>query len=156
MSKFSQKAFTLLEVLAIVVIVSILSVMAMTGYTELTRDTHETNAKKAMMDLSIELEKHRASNFTYGGFPTSTLDVRSGDTTTPVRYTITIVSSATGNAAIGAITAMNGVGWAMRALPATGSTGFPALLMTSDGVRCKNDTVAAVTYASCGTGTQDW
>ncbi|MCH7316942.1 MULTISPECIES: type IV pilin protein [Acinetobacter] len=161
--------FTLVELMLVLIIVAILTAIALPSYQNYARRANAAAAQQEMQKLAEQLERHKSRNFSYKGFnaqylynstgttpfdaSTQTLTVPLNATGAAVRYTLTIVDGMTTNPLLSAASA-TGQSWAIRATSADVQN-F-SFLMTSSGLRCQNKTSANITYATCGTGGENW
>ncbi len=60
-----QKGFTLIELMIVAVIVAILAAIALPSYEGTMRKNRRVDAQAALMDLSLEMERHFSVNNTY-------------------------------------------------------------------------------------------
>ena len=158
----SAKGFTLVELMIVVVIVAIFAAIAIPSYQEYVRRAIAAQAQQEMQRISTELERSKARNFNYLGFP-STVVLPVGATGAAIQYTITVSDGADVSRSL-TDSAATGQSWVMRGIWKTAETtnvdNF-SFLMTSSGVRCKNKTKANITAtnvnnATCGTGREEW
>lgn len=156
MIKKPESGFTLIELMVVIVIIGIISVAIVRGFSRFNANAEETRAQKQMMDLSLQLEKHRSENLTFKGFATTSINLPAGSTGTKIRYTVTIVDT---EAAVDLTKqTATGYAWAVKAVAASGASNY-SLLLNSYGERCKNLTASRVTYKDCGTaiqGSEQW
>ena len=151
-SKKSQ-GFTLIELMIVVVIVAIFAAIAIPSYQEYARRARASEAQQEIQRLAVLLDRHKARNFNYKGFTTSSTTVAAS---TSYPYTVTVVDNSTGYPALNANSAV-GQSWVIKA--ETSDPKNYSFLLTSDGVRCKNKTSTLVTYISCDTtanGSEAW
>lgn len=148
-----NRGFTLIELMVVVVIVAILVAIAVPAYQEYARRSRASQAEQEMQRLAVLLDRHKARNFNYKGFSTTTATVASN---TSYPYTLTIVDPDVSNVTLTNSTAV-GRNWAIKATTADDRN--YNYLLTSTGVRCKNKTQSSVSYTSCGTtaqGSENW
>ena len=73
---FSQKGFTLIELMIVVVVIGILSAIAMPAYTDYVKRGKAAEATATLADMRIKMEQFFQDNRTYIGgacAPTSTV-----------------------------------------------------------------------------------
>ncbi len=70
---YSQKGFTLIEVLIVMVIISILAAIAYPRYQEYVENARRTELQGDLMMLASALETYRSQNLSYGGAELSAL-----------------------------------------------------------------------------------
>jgi type IV pilus assembly protein PilE len=151
----SESGFTLIELMVVVVIIGIISVAIVRGFTKFNANAEEARAQKQMMDLAIQLEKHRAENFTFKGFSIASIALPLDATDGHIRYTLSIVDTDGEGLTKPQST---GYSWAIKATATNGTNNYN-LLLNSYGERCKNLSAARVTYRGCGTaiqGAEQW
>lgn len=163
----NTNGFTLIELMIVIVIVSILAAVAFPQYQSYSRKSFEAQAKQEMLKIADQLERHRNKNFTYTGFdPNFIYDqvgamnqvtLPRGKTGKGIKYTLTIRDLNDTTRLLTAVDDNGGRGWSIRAESSDQSS--YNLLLTSNGVRCKNTSENLVTYTSCGiesTGSKPW
>lgn len=154
MKRHKSLGFTFLEVMVVVVIVAILAAITIPSYQAYVRRANANQAEQAILNLSAQLERHKARNFSYRGFNTTSQSLPVGASGTSINYTIAIVSTDNGNPLLTA-NAASGRNWAIRAISAD-PRNF-SYLLRSDGIRCRNLTSANITFTNCGnTGSESW
>lgn len=141
--------FTLIELMVTVVIIAVLAAIAVPSYQAYILRANESQAKVELERLAVLLERHKSRNFNYKGFDREQIHAVH-------HYTIVIVD---GNQLNLSLTddAIAGQNWAMKAISNTPEN-F-TLLLTSQGVRCKNKTTENVTFTHCGeasVGREEW
>lgn len=145
-----SRGFTLVELMIVVVLVAILAAIALPSYQEYGRRSRASQAQQEMQRLAVLLDRHKARNFNYKGFSTTTTTVASN---TAYPYTLTIVDPDVSNVTLTSSTAV-GRNWAIKAI--TSDAKNYNFLLTSTGISCKNKTQANISYTSCGTGSESW
>ena len=167
--QFNQ-GFTLIELMVVVAIIAIIAAIAIPSYQHFTRRAVAAQAQQEIHKLAEQLERHKSRNFSYKGFnarylypaPPSpridSFDDTKQELILPLesansKYVITIVDAGSGNPLLTATSAL-GQNWAIQAV--SRDTRNFSFLMTSSGVRCKNKTVANITYTGCGVGGESW
>lgn len=165
-----MKGFTLIELMIVVVIVAIFAVIAIPSYQEYVRRANASMAQQEMQKIAEQLERHKAKNFTYRGFDPNfiygqtgamtSVTLPRGATGSAIKYTITIRDAEDPARLLTDATippVIRARGWTMRATAS--DTRNANLLMTSAGLRCKNNSSSLVTYTGCGiqaTGREEW
>lgn len=153
-----QRGFTLLEVMVVVMMIAVLAAIAIPSYQEYVRRAEASRASQEMLRLAQELERYKARNFNYLGFEKGSSEYSVPNTT----YTITIVdgniTSNNGTEVVQSLTDAAAVGqkWAMKANANDSNSKKYNFLLNSDQLRCKNRTYSNMSYAMCGTGSEDW
>ena len=145
--KYKNAGFTLIELMVVVVIVAILATIAIPSYQEYIRKSEAAKATQAMMNLSQELERHKARNFNYTGFKVGSTAYSVEDTS----YTILIVDGMASNPKLTDATSI-GQSWVMKANANDNYGKKFNFLLSSDGLKCKNKSYSVITYSSCGAG----
>ena len=152
-----MKGFTLVELMVVVVIIAILAAIALPSYNEYIRRSNASQAQQQIQQIANLLEQHRTRNFSYIGYilPTSLQNLPA--TTTPVKYTFTVLDGHT-NKALDASTAQ-GQSWVILAQSQL-TNGFN-FVFTSTGVKCKTTTWKNISGEkaedmTCGTGGEAW
>lgn len=146
-----QNGFTLLELMVVVVIVAIFAAIAIPSYQSYMRRNNEGQAIQEMQRISVLLERHKARNFTYKLFSLDGTNQSTNTVTLQNGYTVQVVD---GSGKSLSSDDSSGQTWAIRA-QTTDPQNF-TLLLTSQGLRCKNQAASNVTFNTCGTGTQGW
>ena len=167
---YRSEGFTLIELMVVVVIVAIFAAIAIPSYQEYARRAIAAQAQIEVQKLAEQLERHKSKNFSYKGFnarylyPTppsprlDSFDDTKQELILPLesahpKYVITIVDAGVGNPLLTATTAL-GQNWVIQAV--SSDTRNFSFLVASNGVRCKNKTVANITYTGCGVGGDNW
>ncbi|MFW1938979.1 prepilin-type N-terminal cleavage/methylation domain-containing protein [Acinetobacter junii] len=167
---YRSEGFTLIELMVVVVIVAIFAAIAIPSYQEYARRAIAAQAQIEVQKLAEQLERHKSKNFSYKGFnarylyPTppsprlDSFDDTKQELILPLesahpKYVITIVDAGVGNPLLTATTAL-GQNWVIQAV--SSDTRNFSFLVASNGVRCKNKTVANITYTGCGVGGENW
>lgn len=139
-----NKGFTLLELMVVVVIVAILAAIAIPSYQSYVRTTQENSAMQEIQRIAVLLERYKTRNFSYQGF--------SVNPNTITGYTILVKDQSGGN--------LGASNWAIQAKVSNGDTQQYSLLLTNNGLRCKNKEPSIssnlVTFNSCGIGSENW
>lgn len=153
----SHQGFTLIEMLMVLIILSVITAFAVPSYQEYARKKERAVAQQEMQKLAMELEKFRGKNFSFAGFPQTSLRVPV-DTSQKQTYTITITNGAGANLSNASV---NGFTWRMHAVrtnPQAQARNYD-LLMTSTGTRCMTkiaDVVNKAANIDCGNGSETW
>jgi len=167
---YRSEGFTLIELMVVVVIVAIFAAIAIPSYQEYARRAIAAQAQIEVQKLAEQLERHKSKNFSYKGFnarylyPTppsprlDSFDDTKQELILPLesahpKYVITIVDAGVGNPLLTATTAL-GQNWVIQAV--SSDTRNFSFLVASNGVRCKNKTLANITYTGCGVGGENW
>ena len=167
---YRSEGFTLIELMVVVVIVAIFAAIAIPSYQEYARRAIAAQAQIEVQKLADQLERHKSKNFSYKGFnarylyPTppsprlDSFDDTKQELILPLesahpKYVITIVDAGVGNPLLTATTAL-GQNWVIQAV--SSDTRNFSFLVASNGVRCKNKTLANITYTGCGVGGENW
>ena len=169
-SRVEQQGFTLIELMIVIVIVAIFVTIAIPSYLNYTRRADAALAQQEMQKIAEQLERHKSRNFSYRGFDPnfiygvtgamSSVTLPRSATGSSVKYTITIRDGDDTSKLLTDTTtspAIRARRWVMIA-----ETSDPKnynFLMTSTGLRCKNQTRANVSYTDCGTtatGSENW
>ena len=159
------RGFTLIELMVALVVVALLAAFALPAYNKYERQANAALAQQEMQKIAEQLERHRSKNFTYRGFdpyyiygttaPMTSITLPRDATGSAIKYTINIVDF---NSPTLLLTDTNatGQGWAIKA--SASDVQNYSFLLTSTGVRCRNKTVANISYqpATCGTGSEGW
>lgn len=161
-----SKGFTLIELMLVVVIVAIFAAIAIPGYQAQIRRADTAAVQQEMQKLAEQLERYKSRNFSYHGFDPKylygqTADMSSIDfpSSSNKKFTLNLVDISVLTQTTLLSTA-SGLGqkWAIKATP-TNTTNYSTLLITSEGVRCKNKTSSMVNNTSCNTtanGSEPW
>ena len=121
-----HRGFTLIEVMIVVAIVAILTALAFPSYTEYIRRGHRAEARAALLQASLWMERAATATGTYpptASFPTTLTTIKSG------RYTIAVASPPA--------SAASGTAYTLTATPAGGQQGDKCgnYTLTHTGVR---------------------
>ena len=151
-----SSGFTLIELMVVVVIVAIFAAIAIPSYQEYVRRAVASQAQQEMQRLATLLDRHKARNFSYRGFATTSAVLPVGATGSAIKYTLTIRD---GNDPDLELTDDDAAGrnWAIQAVSSDDKN--YTMLLTSTGMRCKNKTTANVDFESCGSttnGSEEW
>ncbi|ERQ00133.1 hypothetical protein Q674_03185 [Acinetobacter sp. COS3] len=134
--------------MVVLIIIAIIAAIAIPSYQAYARRAKASQAQQSIQQVSVLLERHKARNFSFKGFDLSTQGV-----TVPLTYSFDLKDGADTTKALTAASA-SGRSWAIKATT-TDAQNYN-FLMTSTGIRCKNKTVANVSYTGCGTGSEPW
>lgn len=135
-------------------LLTILSTMSYMSFVSYTLKQHSSRAQQEMIKLSVQLEQHKANNFTYSGFSTSTVSLPT-DASKKVQYNLTVVDTYSGTTL--SSSSAKGSQWAIKAI-STNSDNY-SYLLNSDGVQCKSKSKDRITYKTCGEslqGSEGW
>nr|WP_281249276.1 prepilin-type N-terminal cleavage/methylation domain-containing protein [Acinetobacter populi] len=156
------KGFTLIEVMVVVIIIAIIAAIAFPSYLEYTRKAVAAQAEQEMQKIAEQLERHKSRNFTYRGFDPNYIygqsdaltevNVPIKSTGDKVKYKITIRDLDDTNRLLTDGNA-RGRGWAIQATVQNDPKNYN-LLMTSEGLRCKN--TSTISYTGCGSNSIAW
>lgn len=146
---FKQRGFTLIELMIVVAILAVIAVIAIPSYQEYMRKKDVAAAQQYIGCIAMELDRHKAKNFSYKGFTVSSDNTQC---VAPEKYTFSVVDltaekALTDNDA-------NGLDWAMKAQASDAR--LYSLLRNSRGVECKNKAYANIGWNECGTGGESW
>ncbi|MFU8926218.1 type IV pilin protein [Acinetobacter puyangensis] len=180
-----KNGFTLVELMVVVVIVAIFAAIAIPSYQAYIRKANLATAQQEMQRIAEQLSRHKARNFSYKGFDASYLykdnsgNVNSNFNTAKqelkipfdssiAKYTLTIMGFSTDEKGdtdssndvvseallTSTSTANLGQSWSIKAVSSDPKN--YNLLLTSNGIKCKNKTSFS-SYINCGeTGSEDW
>lgn len=154
--KNKSAGFTLIELMIVVVIVAIFAAIAIPSYQEYVRRAVASQAQQEMQRLATLLDRHKARNFSYRGFTTTSVTLPVGAVGSAIKYTITIRDGTTTTLDL---TNANAAGRSWTILAASADEKNYTMLLTSSGMRCKNKTTANVDFESCGStanGSEEW
>ena len=151
-----SSGFTLIELMVVVVIVAIFAAIAIPSYQEYVRRAVASQAQQEVQRVATLLDRHKARNFSYRGFTTTSVTLPVDAVGPAVKYTLTIRD---GNDPDLDLTdaAAAGQNWAIQAVSSDDNN--YTMLLTSTGMRCKNKTTANVDFVSCGStenGSEEW
>lgn len=152
-SQTKSSGFTLIELMIVVVIIAIFTVIAIPSYQSYVRRASMNQAQQEMQRLATLLDKYKARNFSYKGFDISSVSLPLNVAEDKVKYTLLIRDGNHTDLALNNDNA-SGRNWAIQAQ----STDIKndTLLLTSQGIRCKNKIAASVDFVSCGEGQKEW
>lgn len=145
-----QRGFTLIELMIVLVILAIIAAFAIPNYQEHLRKKDVAAAQQYIGCIAMELDRHRAKNFSYKGFEMTSGAAR--QCVAPEKYDFILVDLESGNPLINEN--VSGLNWAMQA-KAKDARIF-SLLRNSMGAECKNKAFANVTLRECGKGGVNW
>lgn len=180
-----KNGFTLVELMVVVVIVAIFAAIAIPSYQAYIRKANLANAQQEMQRIAEQLSRHKARNFSYKGFDASYLykdtsgilnsnfnvtkqEIKLPLDSSTTKYTLTIMGFSTDEkdeknpdddvtttSLLTSTSASNlGQAWAIKAV--SGDSQNYNLLLTSNGIKCKNK-ASFSSYIDCGeTGSEDW
>ncbi|MFT6269687.1 MAG: type IV pilus assembly protein PilE [Alphaproteobacteria bacterium] len=129
-----SKGFTLIELMIVVAIISIISAVAYPSYHGMVASSARGAAQADLMAFASAMERHSASNFTYGGAAVANADIGApaifaayspaSELSGNQKYTLSIDSVST-----------NGQAYLLKAVPVVGSSvaGTGDLYLYSDG-----------------------
>lgn len=146
--------FTLVELMTVVVILAMFAAIAIPSYQSYTRRVAASQVEQEMLRISNLLERHKARSFSYQNFATTTATSPANATGSAIKYNIEIFDADDTDSMLTDANA-SGRNWVMRAL-STDNKNF-SYLLTSTGMRCKNKTLANISFENCGTvGSESW
>lgn len=148
--KFKQRGFTLIEMMIVLVILAVIAAFAIPNYQEHLRKKDVAAAQQYIGCIAMELDRHKAKNFSYKGFAVDSGAAQ--QCVAPEKYNFTLVDLDAESPLTDANA--NGLNWAMKA-EATDERLF-SLLRNSVGAECKNKAHANISWTSCGTGGEGW
>ena len=156
----NSKGFTLFELIIAMALLTTLSTMSYMSFVSYTLKQHSSRAQQEIIKLAVQLEQYRSSNFTYSGFPVSSMSLPKansdqGGLSRTVKYNLTVVDTSNGNSLTSSTA--KGSQWAIKAVST--DTGNFTYLLNSDGVQCRNKISDRVTYKTCGAaleGSEGW
>lgn len=140
--KYSDKGFTLIELMIVVAVVGILAAVALPNYQEYVLRGHRAEGRTALIQAAQWMERAATASGTYpltAAFPESLSTVPSG------RYTIAIASPT------GGVAADNGRTFTLTATPALGQANDKCASMTLNhtGVRGAAAATSGTVVISC-------
>ena len=154
-----NQGFTLIELMVVVIIISIFFAVAIPSYQHFTRRANVAQAQQEMQKIAEQLQRYKSRNFSYKGFnagylyPASIFNATTQELNLNSNYTINIVDNMTGHPLLTDSSAL-GQGWAIKAV-SSDIKNF-SLLLTSNGMRCKNITADNISYTDCNDGGDTW
>lgn len=141
----SPSGFTLIEMMIVVVVISILAAVAIPSYQEYVRRANASQAQEQLLQIAVELNKHKSRNFNYLNYqiPNELSVAPRGATGAAIKYKI-------------ALAAGTGQSWVLTAESLDGYN--YSFLMSHTGVRCKNKTLKNIDVdnMTCGEGQDSW
>ncbi|WOE31093.1 MULTISPECIES: pilin [unclassified Acinetobacter] len=132
----------------VVVLITILAVIAIPLFQQYARQAIVSQAQQEMLHLAILLERHKVRNFSYRGFSPTSIAIPRHVSAQKHQYQLMIVDGDQVNLKLTDEHAL-GQHWAIQAQPIDHHH-YPALLMTSQGIRCKNNNTLDVNFKHCG------
>ncbi len=160
--------FTLIELMIVVVIVAIFAAIAIPSYQAQIRRSDTAAVQQEIQKLAEQLERYKSRNFSYHGFNpnylyghTTAMSAIDFPSSANKKYTLTLADTSTTTVTT-LLSSSTGLGqrWAISAVPV--NTGYDALLITSEGVRCKNkyttsgDLTNINAYTGCSANAEKW
>ena len=140
-----HSGFTLIEMMIVVVIISILAAVAIPSYQEYVRRANASQAQDQLLQISVELNKHKSRNFNYLNYqiPAELSVAPRGATWTAIQYNLRLAAG-------------TGQSWVLIA-ESQDSYNY-SFLMSHVGVRCKNKTLKNIDVdeITCGEGQITW
>ena len=147
-----KNGFTLIELMVVVVIVAIFAAIAIPSYQGYVRRSLASQAQQEMQRLATLLDRHKARNFSYQKFATTSVTLPAGAMGSAIKYTLTIKDGDDPDLDLTDADAL-GRNWAIKA-----ETSDPKnfnYLLSSNGLRCKSTTKTLVDF-TCENGSEPW
>ncbi|MEN8281016.1 type IV pilin protein [Acinetobacter gerneri] len=147
---FSNKGFTLIELMIVIVMMSILLMIAIPSYQHFIRKSWASKAEQAVQDIALQLDRHKARNFNYQGFNYTENEIIQ---VAKQKYDLSIVD---GDDVSKKLTDQGAIGrnWVIKA--STDDVRNYKFLMTSTGIKCKNLDATELSFSNCGAGSESW
>ena len=140
-----HSGFTLIEMMIVVVIISILAAVAIPSYQEYVRRANASQAQDQLLQISVELNKHKSHNFNYLNYqiPAELSVAPRGATGSAVKYQFSLSA---------------GLGQSWVLIAESQDSYNYSFLMSHAGVRCKNKTLKNIDVdeITCGEGQITW
>ena len=123
--KYSDKGFTLIELMIVVAIIAIIATIAMPAYSDYVTRARRADAKDALLMIQLAEEKWRANNSAYGSL--TDLGLSDPFTSANNHYSVTITTVSTPPSTYVATAMPTGV-------QATADTLCPSFIVTHTGI----------------------